>query len=84
MIMLFTIYHHRDIDQPQILLVRVSTIQHRQFFLCVDDFGIKHFSDEGAHHLLKLLQKYYSVTVDMEGKTFCGLKFDWNYDDGYV
>ena len=68
MIGLLTIYHHQFIHQYQILLVCGSTIQKNKiFFLCVDDSGIKYFSDEYAHHLLKSLQKYYSVTVDMEG-----------------
>ena len=31
-----------------------------------------------------MLQKDYPVTVDMEVKNFCGLKFDCNYDNGYV
>ena len=50
----------------------------------MDDFGIKYFSGEDAHHLLTSLQKHYSVTVDMEGENFCGLKLDWNYDAGYA
>ena len=53
-------------------------------FLCVDYLGIKYFSEGDAHHLLTLLQKYYALTVDMEGNHFCVLIFDWNYDTGYV
>ena len=55
-----------------------------KFCLCVDDFGIKYYSDDDAHHLLTALQKNYAVTVDKEGKNFCGLKIDWHYDDNYV
>ena len=52
--------------------------------LFVDDFEIKYFNDEDAHHSLKMLQKEYSITVDMERKHFCGLEFDFNHEDGYV
>ena len=50
----------------------------------MDDFGIKYRSKEDAQHLLSSLQKHYTVTVDWEGKKFCGLTLDWHYKDNYV
>ena len=58
--------------------------KNEMFCLCVDSFGISILSDEYTHHLLTLLQKYYAVTVDMEGKHFCDLKFDWNHEAIYA
>ena len=55
-----------------------------KFCLCVDDFGVKYFSKDDANHLLSALQELYGVTVDWEGKNFCGLTFNWNYDKRYV
>ena len=55
-----------------------------KFCLCVDDFGIKYFSKEDAEHLLNALNKSYKVSVDWTGKNYCGLTFNWNYDEGYV
>ena len=54
------------------------------FFLYVDDFGVKYFSDSDANHLLQALGKDYQYTVDWSGRNFCGLTFDWNYKDEYV
>ena len=54
------------------------------FCLCVDDFGIKYFHKDDAQHLLQSLQNHYTVTTDWEGKNFCGLNLDWNYDKHYV
>ena len=54
------------------------------FCLCVDDFGIKYMNTEDLTHLLSTLQSHYGVTVDKEGKNFCGLTLDWNYSKGYV
>ena len=52
--------------------------------LCVDDFGIKSFSDADTNHLLDSLKQHYTVTVDHQGTNFCGLNIDWNYKEGYV
>eukprot|EP00957_Ditylum_brightwellii_P159434 12136755-Ditylum_brightwellii.AAC.1 len=34
--------------------------------------------------LIEILKKYYKVSIDWEGKNYCGLIFDWYYDHGYV
>ena len=54
------------------------------FCLCVDDFGVKYFSQDDLQHFLQALEAKYTVTTDMQGKHFCGLTFDWHYSDGYV
>ena len=53
------------------------------FCLCVDDFGVKYFSKADANHLIKALQDY-KITIDWSGTNYCGLKINWNYDNGYV
>ena len=55
-----------------------------KFCVCVDDFGIKYYSKDDAQHLIDSLEKHYTCTKDWEGKNYCGLTFDWHYDDGYV
>ena len=54
------------------------------FALCVDDFGVKYFSKDDLNHLITTLQKHYVITKDMKGEHYCGLKFDWHYDEKYV
>ena len=54
------------------------------FCLCVDDFGIKYFSKDDANHLLNALGQSYKYTTDWEGKNYCGLTIDWNYQQKYV
>ena len=54
------------------------------FALCVDEFGIKYHSQDDLMHLQATLQKYYDVSVDKEGKNYCGLNLTWKYQQGYV
>ena len=54
------------------------------FCLCVDDFGIKSYNDDDVTHLLTTLKQHYVVSIDWEGKHFCGLTMNWNYEQGYV
>ena len=54
------------------------------FCLCVDNVGVKYFSKEDGEHLLRDLQNNYKVTIDWEGKHFCGLTIYWHYIQGYV
>lgn len=60
------------------------TIRRTRFCLCVDDFGVKYYNQDGADHLLNALRKYYKVSVDYEGKKYCGLQITWNYDKHFV
>ena len=64
MILLLTIYNSQVIHQSQLILVYVSTIQKINSF-----FFVWMVLGEDAHCLLKLLQKHFTVTVDMEGNT---------------
>eukprot|EP00957_Ditylum_brightwellii_P117764 8984244-Ditylum_brightwellii.AAC.1 len=50
-----------------------------KFALVVDDFGVKIKGDKHGEHLLKSLQQHYEVTVNKEGKCFCGIHLDWDY-----
>ena len=54
------------------------------FALCVDDFGVKYFSEDDANHLINTLKKYYPISLDRAGKNYCGLTLHWNYQEGYV
>ena len=31
-----------------------------------------------------LSKKHYELLVDWKGMNYCGLTFNWNYDEGYV
>ena len=55
-----------------------------KFCLCVDDFGIKSYSQSDTDHLLNALKQHYAITTDTKGEHFCGLTIDWNYQKGYV
>ena len=51
-----------------------------KFILVLDDFGIKYLKKDDLDHLIKLLKKYYEVTVDMEGKEYIKIELDWDYE----
>ena len=55
-----------------------------KFCLCVDDFGIKYFSEDGKQHFLSTLKKYYNISVDDDGSNYLGLTIDWHHDQGFV
>jgi hypothetical protein len=55
-----------------------------KFCLCVDDFGVKYFTADDANHLLNSLCAHYKISVDWEGKNYCGLSIQWNYAKKYV
>ena len=50
------------------------------FNLVVDDFGVKYKGKQHAQHLIDTLKKHYEITVDWEGKLFCGIHLKWDYD----
>ena len=54
------------------------------FALCLDDFGVKYFNQDDANHLINTIKKYYPISLDWEGKNYCGLSLHWNYNNGYV
>ena len=55
-----------------------------KFRLCVEDFGIQYFSNEDIDHLIRSLEKKYTITKDFIGKKICGLDLQWNYTNGWV
>ena len=55
-----------------------------KFCVCVDDFGIKYFSNNDTEHLLNALKTYYKIITDRTGSNYCGMTFDWQYDERYV
>ena len=54
------------------------------FRFVVDDFGVKCQGIQHAKHLKEALEKYYEVAVDWEGKLFCGINLNWNYNTRHV
>ena len=54
------------------------------FTLCVENFGIKYFSKDYGHHLINTVENYYNVTVDWEGKLYCGINLKWNHKKVYL
>jgi hypothetical protein len=55
-----------------------------RFVLVVDDFGIKYLKKEDLDHLIQSLEKYYEVTVDLEGREYVKIELDWDYEKGEV
>ena len=55
-----------------------------QFVLVVDDFGIKYINKDDLDHLIRTLEKYYDVTVDLDGKEFVKIELDWDYENKRV
>ena len=49
------------------------------FVLIVDDFGVEYVGKEHADHLLGVLNRYYKMSEDWEGKKFAGIDIEWNY-----
>ena len=46
------------------------------FTLCVDDFGVKYCSKENLEHLMNTLKENYDISIDDEGRSYCGLNID--------
>jgi hypothetical protein len=51
-----------------------------KFTLVVDDFGIKYVGEEHFEHLINALKEHYDVTVEKEGKLYCGITLNWDYN----
>ena len=48
------------------------------FCLVLDDFGVKYI---GKEHAIQCLHNHYQeVDIDWDGKRFCGVHLDWDYD----
>jgi hypothetical protein len=55
-----------------------------QFVLVVDNFGIKYIKKDDLDHLIRMLEKYYDVAVDLDGKEFVKIELDWDYENKRV
>ena len=47
------------------------------FVLCVDDSGIKSYSQSDLDHLLTALRQTYVISTDPTGRNYIGLTIDW-------
>ena len=51
----------------------------------MDGFGVKYVGKEHADHLIKTLETHYdNISVDWEGKLYCGITLEWNYEEGFL
>ena len=44
------------------------------------DFGIKYVGRKYAQELIDILKEHYETAVDWEGKLYCGIHINWDYD----
>ena len=72
-----TKHGHHQSDHTQGLWVH--DWQPISFSLIVDDFGVKYVGKEHADHLVKILEEFYVVEKDWEGKKYCGITMDFDY-----
>ena len=61
---------------PELWLDEWQTIQ---FYLVVDDFGVKYEGEEHAKHLVNTLVEHYEISQDWDGKKYCGLTLEWEH-----
>ena len=54
------------------------------FALCVDDFGVKFNNEDNLQHLIDTLRQHFEISIDKDGRNYCGLTFTWHYKQGYV
>jgi hypothetical protein len=50
----------------------------------VDDFAMKIMSENNADHIINVLEKYYTITVDKDAAKYIGLTIKWDYENGQV
>ncbi len=54
------------------------------FTLVVDDFAIKIMSKNDVDHIINVLKKNYTITVNREATKYIGLTIEWDYGNGKV
>ena len=54
------------------------------FCLCVDDIGLKYYSEDDLQHFLTSIRNHYEYHIDPQGKHYIGLTLHWNYEQGFV
>jgi hypothetical protein len=52
--------------------------------LVVEDFGIKYVGKEHVDHLVTALKQHYTIAEDWDGKLYCGITLNWNYNKRWV
>ena len=60
------------------------TTRNMCFTLVVEDFAIKYTKLEDAHHLINVLKKDYTITIDWDAKKYIGLTVEWDYENRKV
>ena len=50
----------------------------------VDNFGIKDINKDDLDHLIRTLEKYYDIAIDLDGKEFMKIELDWDYENKWV
>jgi hypothetical protein len=73
-------YHQSKIISGQWTHVTTKTC----FTLVVDDFAIKYTNLEHAKHLISVLQKDYTVTIDWDATKYIVLTIEWDYTNHKV
>eukprot|EP00957_Ditylum_brightwellii_P122146 9315143-Ditylum_brightwellii.AAC.1 len=46
--------------------------------------GYVYCETKNAEHLISTLKQYYDISIDWDGRKYCGLTFKWAYDGRYV
>jgi hypothetical protein len=54
------------------------------FSLVVDSFGVKYVGNEHVDYLIARFKKHYAFSKDWEGKLYCGIRFQWDYQNRTV
>ena len=49
------------------------------FTLWVDNFGVKYTNKVDVERLIAILKKWYEISEDWAGTTYCGLTLTWHY-----
>jgi hypothetical protein len=49
------------------------------FTLVVDDFGVQYTGNANALHLIQALKQDYTISLDWQGKLYCGITLKWDY-----
>ena len=52
--------------------------------LCVDDFWFKYFNEADVEHLQQTIGTILKYSSDWTRTNFCGMQFDWQYDERYI
>ena len=54
------------------------------FTLVVNDFAIKYTNLEDAQHLIDVLKKDYTITINWDATKYIGLTLEWDYKNQKV